>query len=125
MGYMRHHAIVISAGYGDYLEQARAKAIELGMQVTEIVESHTNGVTTFLIIPDGSKEGWSESDAGDGRRDSMKEWLDLQRYEDGSGPLHWVEVQYGDDDRETKVVSHSDEEARWKARRSDLTPNPG
>ena len=115
MGYMRHNAIVVSAEYGDHLKRAHAEAKRLWMTVSPIVKSPTNGVCTFLVAPDGSKEGWSESDTGDAARAAFKVWLDQQRYEDGSGPLKWVEIQYGDDERETLVTAHSDEDARIEA----------
>lgn len=62
-----------------------------------------------VTLPDGSKEGWEHSDVGDKARDSYTDWLKAQAYEDGSSPLQWVEVQYGDDNGETKIIRHSDE----------------
>ena len=109
MGYMRHHAIIVSAGDGDWLDRARKCAADIGMSPTPIVESRVNGVRSFLVPPDGSKEGWPESERGDTDRAEFIRWLEAQRYEDHSSPLAWVEVQYGDDDHETKIVHHSDE----------------
>lgn len=119
MGYMRHNAIIVSGSYDDWIERAHIKATDLGMHVTPIVESDLNDIQTFLVIPDGSKEGWAESDDGDKRRSEFRRWLDKQRYEDGSSPLAWVEVQYGDDEGETKVVAHSDKLFRRQAARTD------
>ena len=111
MGHMRHHAIVVSASYGSTIDRAHAKAAELGMVVSGIIASPVNKVRSFFVAPDGSKEGWSDSDDGDVRRNVLIGWMSQQRYGDGSGPLSWVEVQYGDDEQETLVVSHSDEES--------------
>lgn len=109
MGYMRHHAIVVTdGGYGDHIELAEEAATAHGCAVSPIVKSPTNGYRSFLVATDGSKEGWPESDTGDERRAAFLAWLETTRYEDGSCPLRWVEVQYGDDEGVTKVVSDSD-----------------
>jgi len=85
------------------------------MSVSEVVESPTNSRFSFAVFPDGSKEGWEQSNVGDAQRANLIKWLDRQRYEDGSSPFDWVEVQYGDDNKVTMVIAHSDEEARIKA----------
>lgn len=104
MGHIRNHAIIVTATYGDYIQQAHAKAREIfGDNVTEISPEATNGSRSFLVPPDGSKEGWSESEQGDNRRKLFKEWLRSQAYDDHSTPLHWVELRYGGDDREAVV----------------------
>ena len=74
-----------------------------------------NNYRSFAIVPDGSKEGWPESDEGDEGRDRFIEWLDTQRYDDGSPRQRWVEVQFGDDDEETKVCRDSDHRPRVAA----------
>lgn len=114
MGYMRHHAIIVSSSgeYRDLLNAARIEAIQLGMQVTEIIHSADHRVSTFLVTPDGAKEEWIESIAGDSHRLLFKLWLDDIRQEGGDSLLKWVEVQYGDYDLETCIVSHSEEEGR-------------
>ena len=119
MGYMRHNAIIVSGSYGDFLVEAHAVATRGGLAVSDVVRSPVNGVETFLVAPDGSKEGWSESEQGDALRDWFIAHLEGLRYEDGSSPLSWVEVQYGDDDLETKIVRDSDEECRGSAMRGE------
>jgi hypothetical protein len=117
MGYMRHHAIIVSDhGYGEHIEDAHREAIlAFGSLVSPILPKTINGVRTFLVGPDGSKEGWEPSNTGDKNRDFFTSWLSNQRYEDGSGPLSWVEVQYGDEDGHTSIITHSDEPARRQA----------
>lgn len=112
MGYIRHHAIVVTGTYENWIELAHNEAKGLGLHVSEIVDSELNGTRSILVAPDGSKEGWQESGTGDFLRDNFKEWLRSCRYSDGSSPLAWAEIQYGDDEGETKIVSHSDEEPR-------------
>ena len=113
MGYMRHHAIIVTSFDEDLINEVHARAKEIFPAVSEIVPSGINGYASFFIPPDGSKEGWSESDAGNERRELFIEYLISFRYEDGSSPLDWVEVQYGDDDRVTRIVRHSDD--GWNA----------
>jgi hypothetical protein len=112
MGYMRHHAIVVSSWKHDLLEEAHALAIELGMSVTNITAEVSNGYRSFLMAPDGSKEGWDESDRGDERRTKLIEWMDAQRYEDSSTALDWVVVQFADDDMESRIIIDSDQQSR-------------
>jgi hypothetical protein len=119
MGYIRHHAIVVTGGeYGPLpISIAHKRAVEMfGDQVSSMIVGCVNSYQTFVIGPDGSKEGWPESDEGDERRKAFKAFMDSRRYEDGSSVCSWVEVQYGDDNLKTKIVSHSDEPRRCKAK---------
>jgi hypothetical protein len=107
MGWVQHNAIVITSWDEKRIAAARQKATELGMQVLGPVMSAINCFHTLVICPDGSKEGWPESDAGDRQREQFKEWLDTLRYDDGSTALEWVEVQYGSDSRDAEIVAHA------------------
>lgn len=109
MGYIAHHAIVVT-GYGDEASKAHAKAVELFTDidppqhnterlVSPIVQSLTNGYLSFLIAPDGSKEGWSTSEAGDAARSAFIDWLRGQQ----NAP-DWVLVRFGGDDYDHCVV---------------------
>lgn len=97
MGWIRHHAIVVTGGeWGNTtISDAHEKARSVFPTVSGLLPSGVNGFKTFLIPPNGSKKGWPRSGAGDSRRDAYIEWLREQTYEDGSSPLDWVEVQYG------------------------------
>ncbi len=118
MGYMRHHVIVITANDEKLIQKARNEAKKI-FQPTEIdnfkalvsssVEGCVNDYYTFCVGPDGSKDGWGPSDDGDRYRNELIDWLEEQRYGDNSSPYDWVEIQYGDDERETKIIRHSDE----------------
>jgi len=115
MGYIRHHAIIVTDhGYGEHINEAHTKAVEMGCNPSAVIRSAINNYHSFFIPPDGSKEGWGESSLGDMRRGKFIAWIDEQRYGDGSSPFSWVEVQYGDDNRETVVISHNDEYIRRK-----------
>lgn len=104
MGYMRHHAIIVTSWNSDMLHDAQQVAKEilaaadLPDLTSPIILSYTNGYGTFIVAPDGSKESWGTSNSGDDARDKFIEWLDAQRFGDGSSSLDWAEVQYGDED---------------------------
>lgn len=64
MGYMRHHAIVVTGHERFYhdstlptIGQAHEAAIRFGCEsVTSVSLSSTNGYASFMVAPDGSKE---------------------------------------------------------------------
>jgi hypothetical protein len=103
---MRHHAIVVTGFDPDRVDQARQEAINLHMTVSEVLRSPVNEYYSFFVAPDGSKEFWTESDDGDKAREALKRYL---RAKHPGGYLDWVEVQYGDDEKATLIMNHSDE----------------
>jgi hypothetical protein len=118
MGYMVHHMIVVTSHSRDLITEAHAKATEIFGQlnimnrcigVTDIFTSPINHYCTFFVPPDGSKEGWTDSEDGDVARASFVKWLDAQRYEDGSTSLKWALVQYGDEQRDNRILRHDGE----------------
>ena len=113
MGYMRHHAIVVSSWDGALIVKARAKAEKAFSGVTEVskvTSGAINGYRSFFVAPDGSKEGWGDSDLGDEARDSFILWLRQQVETDGSSCIKWIEVQFGDDEGKTRVLQHSEDD---------------
>jgi hypothetical protein len=106
MGYIKHNAIIVTSWKPEMVEQTRAKAEELGMVVSAMAKSRVNGYSSILVAPDGSKEGWEDSAAGDAQRAALRAWLHSQRYEDGSSSMEWCEVSYGSDDQSAEVVTH-------------------
>jgi len=96
MGWIRHHAIVVTtAGYNFPPLRAAADAV-FGPGACPIAGPGINNHATLLVPPDGSKEGWEESDVGDKARDKFVAWLQSEAYEDGSSPYSWVEVEYAE-----------------------------
>lgn len=125
MGYMRHHAIVVSSWNEELLRKAHAQADavftafrsqeerrSLADLVSPVIPYIVNGGGSFLIAPDGSKEGWETSNVANQARDHLIAWLNEQRYEDGSSALRWVEVQFADDEYNTRITRDSDEVLR-------------
>ena len=121
MGYICHNAIIVTGTYGNHIDKAHTQAATMFNYVSDIVESPCNGTQSFFIPPDGSKEGWAESATGDSVREAYIKWLDKQRYEDGSSPLSWALIKYGDDYREAEILAHNNEEARIKAANTEST----
>jgi hypothetical protein len=107
MGYIKHHAIVVTSWDDKTIEKAWNMAKRIGCQVSEILGPHSNGYCSFLIPPDGSKEGWDRSYEGDEARAIFKAWTNAQRYDDGSSSLEWVEVSYGSDDGKAEITDHA------------------
>lgn len=111
MGYIKHHALIVTSWDLDALAIAHGTARGLSTvvhgserYVTPITDYTVNGGGSFAILPDGSKEDWPESARGDELRDRMVEYLESKRYDDGSSALHYVEVAFaGDKPADTKV----------------------
>jgi hypothetical protein len=103
MGYIVHHAIIVTSWDSDLLKTAHDKAQKIFPAISNIVQGVRNGYDSFLIPPDGSKEGWDESDAGDIARDEFIAWINTLRHEDGSSSIDWVEVRYSPDDKEVTI----------------------
>lgn len=107
MGYMRAHAIVVDSWDEGMIIKAHKQACIIFPYASPISPAASNGHRSFFIPPDGSKEGWHDSDVGDERRSKFRRWLRKQCHEDGSTSLRWVEVQFADDNDET-IVTDSD-----------------
>lgn len=114
MGYMVHHALVVTgSARSDYMpadrqtvedahEFARATADRLcACEVTDLTAESTNGYRSFMVAPDGSKAGWATSDDGDATRSDIIDWLRAS-----SGFFSWAEVQYGDEEADNRVTDH-------------------
>lgn len=107
MSYTIHNAIVVT-GFHSHIEAARAEAWAIFCEdsywpngiggVTPLTHQTPNGYMSFMIAPDGSKELWDLSDAGDEARQEFITWLNKQREgtdpQLGIGGLEWAEVQF-------------------------------
>ena len=111
MGYIRHNAIVATTWQEESADALVAYASEVGAEAV-VGPEVTNGYRTVMIAPDGSKEGWQESDDGNERRRLIREWLDAGG--DRGIYFEWIEVVYGDDDSAASIV-----DSAWG------TPSPG
>lgn len=87
MGTIQHHAIVVTTWRNDAPEIA-ARAALLGCTVVGPSQA-AFGFSTVCVVPDGSKEGWLDSDVGDVRRNELVKWLESRDHA-------WVEVTFGE-----------------------------
>lgn len=109
MGWIRHHGIAVTTWNSGLGSKAQAKAVEIfgTLQVSDFLGPHVNGYQSFFVAPDGSKEGWAESDDGDAKRKRFIEWMKAQSYSDGSCALDWIEYEHDSDNREARVLQFS------------------
>lgn len=96
MGFIRHDAIAVTAWDRRRANKAKRKAASLGLPVTTVSASVINGYCSFLICPDGSKEGWPDSDEGDRKREEWIKWVRDPKQKELY--LDWSHVSYGGDD---------------------------
>lgn len=100
MSLIIHHAIIV-VGARDGLVEAYERARELGLTVSSTVQSPYNVYLSFLVAPDGSKEGWVPSNEADARRLAFLDWLA------DHGKTQWVEVGFSDDTGAAEVTASS------------------
>lgn len=100
MGMITHDAIVFTFGELEPAEKLRDTAIRLGLQCTSIETSKANGYCSFLVVPDGSKDGWPTSDQCDIARNQLLLLTD-------SNQCEWVHVRYSDDHEHASLQDSS------------------
>lgn len=104
MGYIRHHAIIITGGHKKKVHNAHRQAIKIfDNQVSNVLKSKMNSYYSFFIAPDGSKEGWENSDIGDTSREKFIKYI-KSNY---GGWLNYCEVFYGDDRNMAGIINHN------------------
>lgn len=108
MGYQRHHAITVTCHSERDIKIAHDKAIEIfGTAVTNVVEQDYN--YSFMVVPDGSYEGYDESYEGDRKRSLFVKWINEQAdpYDGGSNSIRFCEFYYGDENGHSAIVNHN------------------
>jgi hypothetical protein len=97
-----NHAIVVTSRFAAVIAEAHKRCCELveanpdhlgrpAFAITPLTPLGRNGVRSFMVAPDGSKEGWSESDLGDTLRKQIATIL-----HEFTAYLDWVEVEFED-----------------------------
>lgn len=109
MPHVRHHSIIVTApdltNIGiETIQRAHQKAVEIFEVVSPVISSPLNMVESFFVPPDGSGDQYPTSNEWDVKRDTFIQWLESQTLEDGGNYFQWVEVQFGDDWGENKIV---------------------
>ncbi len=98
MGYFKHHAIVLTSWKDEDIGSVENKLKEMELKYIG-PGSSMNGYITITVIPDGSKEGWPESERGDKKRKEFIDWLKA-----GSLYVEWAEISYSSDDRRAVLI---------------------
>lgn len=102
MGRMKPEAVVVTtASYRDGglpdMDAFRARLPPaFAALVIGPIPSVVNDSVSYAFMPDGSKEHWGASDAGDKYREAFKD-LFRQQHDDGSAVDKWVHVVIDDD----------------------------
>lgn len=105
MGYIKHYAIIVQ-GFDIIEAHTEIKNILIETfedgrasdMVSNIVPNFINGSSSFFIGPDGSKEGWKESNLGDLARERIVGYL-------RGTNLDFVEVVFGGDDNLAEIIN--------------------
>lgn len=99
MGIMHHNAVIATTfsdqKYRDVMRWIKRRS-DIEQTLFLAGEGIANNEYTIVLIPDGSKEGWEESDIGDALRQAFIERLQQDAFEDNSSPWRWIEVGYGE-----------------------------
>ena len=105
MGYIRHDAVIVTSGKS--LTDCHEKAVEFcGDLVSEVIHS-INGQESFFIAPDGSKEGWFESDNAESNRQHFLRWLKENSGDEHSFWPDYLFLNFGGDGNEAVIVEDS------------------
>jgi hypothetical protein len=102
MGYIQHDAIVVTSNNAEAIQEAACKAKDLGLQVLGPSVPLMNGYQSLLLCPDGSKEGWKESNKFNELREAFIVYLRAH-----TNLLDWVALEYSDDGNCAKITEHA------------------
>lgn len=118
MSYTVNHAIVVTYWRADEVKKAHATALEIysatfmdgplgdksdgARLVSPVIHGIINDQASFFIAPDGSKEGWWDSDLSDEARRKFMDWLFKE------SPCDFVEVQFGGDFHKSIITRDRD-----------------
>ena len=97
MGVIQHNAVVAVTSNSSEFERVKnfVNNLKEKRHLFLFEETGLNNYSVVVMIPDGSKEGWPESERGDITRDKFIEELEKVEYEDGSSPWEYVEISFG------------------------------
>lgn len=93
MGTHIHRQISVTSWHEDSILKAYEEAKRIGLRLSEISPSATNGFRTFVTWPCGSKVGWPEADEEQENLEVFAEWLKANS--EGVW-VSWVSVSYGE-----------------------------
>jgi hypothetical protein len=91
MGDVIHRAVIVTSWDSVTTQAAWEEANALNLIVTKIGATVTNGYTSFLVCPCGSKEGWDTCD------DYLTKLATFIKYLRQTDYIEWCFVEYGSD----------------------------
>ena len=109
MGDTRHHAIIVTSFDIKAITEAYINAVNIfePKMVTDIIKSPVNIFYSIIVVPDGGKEGWHNSNRFDRKRADFIAWVESQADGEGGNSLTYCEVQYGDDFGDQRMINHN------------------
>ena len=96
MGVMNHDCVIATTSDSDAVAALINAAEQMGIKPLVITPVNQFGYRTVMLPPDGSKEGWEDSNNGDRMREAFIALIGSFNYSDGSNPFSWVEVSFGE-----------------------------
>jgi len=99
MGTIQHNAVIATTWDNEKFDAMIEWINQLSDREKELFvarKSWVNSYRTIILTPDGSKEGWPESDAGDNLRNRFLTRLHRDGYEDGGNCWDFVHIGYGE-----------------------------
>lgn len=87
MGIINHNAIIATTWNTEVFGKVSEFTKNNNPNVFLLSDKQINGYRTIVLVPDGSKEGWPESDEFDDLRDRFIKKLESCAYDDGSNPV--------------------------------------
>lgn len=115
MGTISHHSIIVT-GDEEEVKKAISKAktifkkhfkkkntFEDGSHLISDLIQATNRYVSFFIAPDGSKDGWETSNAGDDARAEFMEYLTSD-----AEYLDYILVEFGGDHNKNRIIYAND-----------------
>lgn len=103
MGYIKHEALIVISYSEEVLSEIHLAATVIYADkahlISPIIDSRMNGYHSFFIAPDGSKEGWTDSNASNAARNLVVSYIEKQNNTD------YCEVMFGGDDPHIQAIT--------------------
>ena len=97
MGMIQHRALIVTAVLDEDIKKLKDFISKFENQALfTFTKGICNGYETLFVAPSGSKVGWSEYDDAIDIQDEIIEFLEHQKYDDGSSPYEYLQVDYGE-----------------------------
>jgi hypothetical protein len=104
MGFLWDTQFVVTGYAWDFesVSKAYLRAKRLGLNLSGLIPSDVNAYWTFLIAPDGSKNGFADQVQSDMKRTL---WMEEMRKESVS--VDWVYIMYGGNSDQARIQDGS------------------